>query len=265
MEISIVVPCYNEGGRWNDDYWHDLVSFAGIRWVFVNDGSTDDTATHLQRLGGRSAATILNAPVNAGKAEAVRLGMRKVLSSPQGNIFGVGFMDADGAFSPEAIREVVDAFAQRTSTDNLIDAVWSSRVALAGRSIHRSAPRHYVGRVIATYLSAGQPSLPYDTQCGLKLFVPSDDLRRCLAEPFQTRWLFDCELLVRWQGQVGAPMRIWEEPLISWQEIAGSRINLRESIRILKELQLVKRQQRKCIRSLSPNPTASENWTRNGP
>jgi hypothetical protein len=98
--------------------------------------------------------------------------------------------------------------------------------------------------LVATVLTLGEEYLPYDTQSGFKLYVTDDRLRACLDEPFSTRWMFDLELYYRWRRLHGSPMRVWEEPLQSWRDVAGSKVTGRESVRALREIVAVKRLQR---------------------
>jgi hypothetical protein len=113
-------------------------------------------------------------------------------------------------------------------------------VALAGRNIERRPSRHYIGRFVATFLSFGGHQIPYDTQSGLKLFKSVSDLWLTLENSFQTRWLFELELISNFRQCSGTPMSIWEMPLNHWIDIAGSKVNFRESIRILSELKRIK-------------------------
>jgi glycosyltransferase involved in cell wall biosynthesis len=240
--FAIVVPCYNEAGRWSIDYWREVLAVPGVSWLFVDDGSTDGTADLLDQVAKADNAEALRLTPNGGKAEAVRRGMQALLAiDPRPD--GIGYMDADGAFNAADIRDLVQVFDQRTKSAPPIDAVWSSRVALAGRDIRRSTSRHYIGRIVATFVSLGQDEIPYDTQSGLKLFVPSDELAMCLRDPFRTRWLFELELLSRWQSTAGAEMQIWEEPLNYWHDVPGSKIRGSESLRIVRELFIVKQEQ----------------------
>jgi dolichyl-phosphate beta-glucosyltransferase len=242
MNHLMIVPCFNEESRWKKDYWNDLMSLSDIRWLFVNDGSTDNTSSLLGELSANWSAEVLNLPRNVGKGEAIRAGMLWAFGQSLEGLESLGFMDADGAFHFSDIQHLILRFSD-LSKSNRVDALWSSRVALAGRDIQRSASRHYIGRVVATFLSIGVDSLPYDTQSGLKLFRVSRELRESVNEPFLTRWLFEVELLTRWVRVTGQPMRIREEPLESWLDVAGSSISPRESLRIARELVQVKRLQ----------------------
>lgn len=234
----LVVPCFNEETRWDGEYWRRMQALDQVSWVIVDDGSTDATSDLVRGAGSTSRWRVVELPANVGKGEAIRMGLRDALATD--DVEGVGFMDADGAFAPEDVARLCalarDGFGSRPRWD----AVWSSRVMLAGRQIRRSSRRHYLGRIVATYLSVGREPLPYDTQSGLKLFAPSPALARCIDRPFVTRWLFELELLARWLGVEGAPMRIWEEPLHSWRDVPGSKIRGREYLRVARELAVIR-------------------------
>lgn len=242
MTIALVVPCFNEADRWSDEYWTDILQIPDLRVLFVDDGSTDATLARAQVTVSGTSSEVLSMPRNAGKAEAVRTGMRHLLKRDDAS--AVGYLDADGAFNRRDIEDLIAAYQQKV-TGGEFQAAWSSRVALAGRDIARSGSRHYIGRLVATFVSVGYGQIPYDTQSGYKLFQPSETLEACLAEPFRTRWLFELELLARWQGMNGSHLRVWEEPLQYWHDVPGSKITRRESVRVVKELLAVKREQRR--------------------
>ena len=243
MDAWIVVPCYNEAERWNSAYWANVLALDGIRVLFVNDGSTDATGALIDVVcstAGATTARVLTRSANRGKAEAVRAGILDLLSDASRLPGPIGFMDADGAFQGEDISRVVDI--QRSNLENF-EAVWSSRVALAGRAIDRSIWRHYISRAISTVVCWRDPSIPYDTQSGLKMFSPSQQLLDVLAKPFRTRWMFEPELLARWQASTGRSLVVWEEPLLTWAEVPGSHLRGRELLRVLQEVLAVKRVQ----------------------
>jgi hypothetical protein len=39
----VVVPCFNVKPRFNPEYWTELESFECVDWLFVDDGSIDNT------------------------------------------------------------------------------------------------------------------------------------------------------------------------------------------------------------------------------
>ena len=105
--IGIVVPMFNEIDRLNPDYFLDLVSRSGIRLVFVDDGSTDDTASFVNSfITGSENMTMLSLKENLGKANAVRLGWQYLDKTFSPDF--LGFLDADGAFSHNDIERLVN-------------------------------------------------------------------------------------------------------------------------------------------------------------
>lgn len=229
--VQLVVPMFNEASRWNRSYWQLIAEIPDLELTFVNDGSSDATHAKLRKFAECHPCTVIDLRSNVGKANAVRIGLQAALDSAAG---GVGFMDGDGAFAVGDIELMVEEFRARALNpcDELtpvVDAVWSSRVALAGRDIRRRSSRHYLGRVIATMISPGIPNVPYDTQSGFKLFRPSQTLGECLDEPFRTRWFMDVELLQRWWQITGRPMNVWEVPLMSWKDVPGSKVTMRNA------------------------------------
>jgi glycosyltransferase involved in cell wall biosynthesis len=245
----IVVPCYNEAARWRESYWHEILEVTGAQFIFVNDGSSDATLECIERICDNQRVYLLNLPRNSGKAEAVRLGMLDAVSRSAQGAKIVGFLDADGAFGAEDIQRMI-SLSQVILADGY-EALWSSRVALSGRQVSRSMSRHYIGRVIATYLSRSVPGLPYDSQSGFKLFKDSQTLRECIDSPFRTRWLFDVELLSRWRDNSGNSLILWEEPVMEWRDIPGSKIRGTELARIAREVLTVSRSSRSSSRRSS--------------
>jgi glycosyltransferase involved in cell wall biosynthesis len=232
MSITLVVPCYNEAARWQADYWRAIVTPGVVDVLLVDDGSTDGTRAVVQRTVDETGARLLSLPVNAGKAEAVRQGLLEAWSTPSTLL---GFLDADGAFpATEVLRMVGEAEVMLAGDD--LDALWSARVLMAGRDIQRHTSRHYLGRVLTTLVAPWHGYAIYDTQAGYKIFRRSDVLHECLKDPFETRWFPDIELLQRWHRLSGRRMRIWEDPVTGWHDVAGSKMTASQYRRILADL-----------------------------
>lgn len=239
----LIVPCFNEAHRWSEDYWLRVASITNLHVLLVNDGSTDSTGSSIELLAAKAPnATTMNLPANAGKGNAVRQGL---LAAMDHGAASVGFIDADGAFDPAEIPEIMKSFTRVSHEDPPFEALWTSRVALAGRAIHRRTQRHYIGRIVATLISTGLPGVPYDTQCGFKIFTASLALQRVLSRPFTTRWLFDVEILQRWWEETGQPMRVWEEPLMSWHDVPGSAITSGQALTVAREVAFIARENRR--------------------
>jgi glycosyltransferase involved in cell wall biosynthesis len=77
--IGLVVPCYNEALRLDLNYWTDLLaSLPEVFFLFVNDGSMDNTALMISSLTEPNFG-LMTLEKNSGKAEAVRKGLLSLL------------------------------------------------------------------------------------------------------------------------------------------------------------------------------------------
>ena len=244
--ISIVIPCFNEEKRLDLDYWQRLVlSQSNCQWLFVNDGSTDTTFAILQSLN-HANVEILNIDKNVGKGEAIRSGflhLERKASPPA----LVGFIDCDGAFEIQEIGNFIRLSDQLIEQEFKYDVFLPSRVSLAGRVINRSKMRHYVGRIIVSYLCIGWKSAPYDTQCGFKIFKFDNTFKKVISSKFKSRWFFDIEILLN-LIKLGSD-RIWEEPLNYWKDIRGSKIDIYQYSLILKDIFYIKKLIRNSVKS----------------
>jgi len=224
----IVVPCYNEERRLATERFLEAArSDPSLSFVLVDDGSRDGTRALLESLAKQSPQLeLLALQPNGGKAEAVRRGMLRAFEKAPAF---VGYLDADLA---TPLSELAPMRGLLESQPRL-NIVLGSRVGLLGRDVQRSSHRHYLGRVFATIASAMLDAGVYDTQCGAKLFRNVEPVRQAFAEPFQTRWTFDVELIARLQelahrgampplSQSGA-----EYPVAAWRDVAGSKLGAR--------------------------------------
>jgi glycosyltransferase involved in cell wall biosynthesis len=230
---SVVIPCYDEASRLPAARYKDFLrEHPEIAFVFVDDGSRDDTLALLRSLESvdPDRVCVLALPENAGKAEAVRRGMLRAL---QDDVDAVGYWDADLATPLSAILEFRRLLDERPA----LELVMGARVVLLGRHIERRALRHYLGRAAATAIALALGLRVYDTQCGAKLFRVGPAARELFAEPFVARWAFDVEILarlIRWRRAraLGPADRvICEVPLSEWIDVAGSKLRARDYLR----------------------------------
>jgi dolichyl-phosphate beta-glucosyltransferase len=224
---TLVVPCYNEGSRLQSAQFLDFLrQTAGVRILFVNDGSRDDTITVLRSMRDacEDRIQVLDIKHNAGKAEAVRTGMLTAMQ--QSDVTYVGFWDADLATPLDALPEFIALLAGNEQ----LQMVFGSRIRLLGRQVQRRAIRHYLGRIFATVASTVLRLPIYDTQCGAKIFRVTPELAESLSAVFLSRWVFDVEILARYialrQGDSSyLHDSIYEFPLTRWNDIAGSKVH----------------------------------------
>lgn len=230
-KTRIIVPCYNESKRLNQcAFLRALDNDLELSFLFVNDGSTDNTLNVLKSLKEKNSAQIdiMSLEKNSGKAEAVRQGMLVSLEGPFDN---VGYWDADLA---TPLAEIEGFCRLLESTD--VELVIGSRVRLLGRKVERCAMRHYLGRIFATCASMLLDISVYDTQCGAKIFKNSIKLRHVFGSPFKVKWTFDVEMLARFPIVTKASPREtssgWVEmPLAEWVDVKGSKVKVKDYIK----------------------------------
>jgi dolichyl-phosphate beta-glucosyltransferase len=223
--LILVVPCYNEELRL-DTKQFATYQLAGqqIKFIFVNDGSKDGTLELLNQLKRENPKKldVLDLPRNSGKAEAVRAGLLAALKE---NPDFIGFWDADLATPLSEIKhfcEIIGDFPH-------IDILFGARIKLLGRKVDRKPVRHYLGRIFATVVSLVLKIPIYDTQCGAKLLRADAITRKVLAQPFTAGWIFDVEMLARYENlyaheNVSIEDRLYEVPLMHWKDVQGSKL-----------------------------------------
>jgi len=241
--ISLVIPCYNEAPRLDVDQFRQFLAENNqTRILFVDDGSTDDTVSVLERLrsGHKDCAEILRNGKNEGKAEAVRFGMTHALDTFQQEI--VGYWDADLATPLASVARFLTLLDNRPE----IEMVFGSRVKLLGRDVQRRPVRHYLGRVFATLVSQMLRLPIYDTQCGAKLFRVIPGIQQIFAERFLSKWVFDVEIIARYLKLYGGDPKqleriIYEYPLETWVDIPGSKVLPKDFFKAFQDLFKIKR------------------------
>lgn len=243
----IVVPCYNEADRLRGDEFARFASeHPDVRFLFVDDGSSDATAAVLAEMATRSPVPfrVITQSSNQGKAEAVRRGMNEAF---EGGPTYAGYWDADLATPLDEIPRFIETLDAHPG----LEVLFGSRVQLLGRTIDRRATRHYLGRVGATAISLTLGIPVYDTQCGAKLFRVSPDCKALFAQPFVTTWLFDVEIIARLaatrrgSGRPGPAEVIREIPLWEWRDVPGSKVRPLDFLRSMAELFRVHRSYRR--------------------
>ena len=238
MDTIIVVPCFNEAHRLRNDLFSSFIKRnPWVGFIFVDDGSSDDTPQLLSRMrrSNEEQVDILLLKKNGGKAEAVRKGMRAAFGKRPSFI---GFWDADLSTPLESIGDLKQVFAEMPHVQWVI----GSRVKLMGRHIERLPTRHYIGRIFATAASVVLRLPIYDTQCGAKLFRATPDLKAILQERFIANWMFDVELIARFSRRqsetrgLPAIRSIYEFPLKVWRHRRGTKIQLFDGLHSAVEL-----------------------------
>jgi len=104
--VAVIIPCWNESetiaGTCESVLALDYPK-EKLEVILVDDGSTDDTATIMERFASHPQVKIIKKE-NGGKHTALNVG----IASTQADI--VGCLDADSFVEPDALREIVLCF-----------------------------------------------------------------------------------------------------------------------------------------------------------
>jgi len=191
-DCCVIIPCYNESGRILKE---EFVTFASANpwchFLFVNDGSTDDTLDSLNQLGQlQPRMTVLSLPQNRGKAEAVRVGMLAALNDARFHYFA--YLDADLAIPLEEFKRIFDLTLQQPN----LEFTYLAKIPRKDAEVSQPMKRFLMGRSLAllTRMSLRLPI--YDTQCGCKVMIRKV-AHLVFEAPFISPWLFDIELFHR--------------------------------------------------------------------
>lgn len=259
LPICIVVPAYNEARRFDAEALHGfLAAQPEVRFILVDDGSKDGTLDLLKACATRAPerVRVLSLHQNMGKAEAVRRGMVEAFSTP-GVIFA-GYWDADWATPLSAIPRFAECLRARPD----VDIVLGARVALLGRTIVRKAHRHYLGRITATAASLTLALPVYDTQCGAKLMRNSEAMRSLWSAPFLSGWVFDVELIARYQQIFQRNEGLYELPVDQWTDKGESHVKATDFVRAFGDLVTIYRHYKLPARYQRPFDLLTARFTR---
>lgn len=236
LDTVLVVPCFNESKRLDvkafRSFLHDTPWLATL---FVNDGSSDRTIELLDQLASESNQVgVVDLQTNSGKAEAVRIGICNAFELGADYI---GFWDADLATPLDSVIPMRDVLTRREE----IEFVIGTRLGLQGHNIQRKRIRAILGRTFANVASHVIGKKIVDTQCGAKLFRNNQLLRESVSRPFLSRWIFDVELMTRYQQLLSRThtqnsLKLFEYPLESWKDVDGSNVKPRDFIKAFREL-----------------------------
>lgn len=222
FEMTMIVPCYNEAKRFDLNYWDYIVGATkNIRWIFVDDGSSDHTSKLLSTIpGGVKVKRLSN---NHGKAEALRWGFQDAMLHESEVI---GFIDADRSFDRDEVVQICKRFKQKTewaSSNQNYMAVFMSRSSLVNEvETFYGAFRKWLGTLISKIYSAIWSELPHDTQCGFKFFISDNTLSLAMSTPFANSWFFEIETMMRVRNVLDNPLVIKVIPLRYWIQVEGS-------------------------------------------
>jgi glycosyltransferase involved in cell wall biosynthesis len=229
--VSIIVPAFNEAARIAESV-RKIDAFArqsplSLELIIVDDGSVDDTAEIVRRLGVKGLRLIHN-DENHGKGHTVRQG---VLAAAGKYVL---FTDADLSAPIEELTKLHD-IALRENADVVIG---SRNVDRRYIEKHQSRSRELGGIVFNLMVRLFLGLRLQDTQCGFKLFHrersrPAFEKQTTSGFGFDPEVLFIakryglkiCEAPVRWSHSEGSKVRLLRDGIRMFFDLARIRWN----------------------------------------
>ncbi|WP_338376964.1 glycosyltransferase [uncultured Flavobacterium sp.] len=232
--VGVVIPCYNEEERLLGDEFKAFVhKNLGYHLCFVNDGSKDNTLAVLEELrkGKEDYISIYDCEKNGGKAEAVRLGMLHLAAQNQYDY--IGFLDADLSTNFDDFQDLVT-----TISTSKFQIVSGSRMSRMGADITKESARAIISKTINFIIRKTLGMEINDTQCGAKIMT-KEIVENTFQSKFMTKWLFDVEIFMRMKkvyGSKKAQELICEQPLKRWIHADGSKLSMKDSVKIVGQI-----------------------------
>ena len=235
--VGVVIPCFDEEKRLLSKEFTDfIVKNSGYHLCFVNDGSKDNTLEVLNNLrkGREDFITVYDCKKNEGKAEAVRLGM--LYLAKQDGLDYIGFLDADLSTDLSDFDDLVSTIENsdyKIVSGSRISRMGADITKSSGRSIISLSINHIIRRILKMDFN--------DTQCGAKIFH-KDVIDITFKDKFITQWIFDVEIFKRMTLHFGldkAKEILCEQPLKRWIHADGSKLSMKDSIKIVGQLALI--------------------------
>jgi dolichol-phosphate mannosyltransferase len=168
VELSVVIPVCNEQENVRPlglEVAAALANGAPYEIVYVDDGSTDDTAASVRALHAElPQVRLIRHAVRCGQSAAIRTGVLAARAA------WIVTLDGDGQNDPNDIPAFLAAL--RSDQSGTLKMVVGNRVSRQDTWLRRVSSR-VANRVRARLLSDGTP----DTGCGIKLFHRQTFLR----------------------------------------------------------------------------------------
>ena len=219
MQVSVIIPVYNEGKKVLRDITEACRFFrdrsADLELIVVDDGSRDDTLQVLEeaRMKNYPDLLILSYPENRGKGHAIRKGILQA----SGEI--VLFIDSGYCIPFEEVYHGVDLVHAGEA-----DIAHGSRFLPDSHITRKKGPlRRMLSALFRKFISwymqlSGDLT---DTQCGLKIYR-RDAARDLYRKSHTDGFMIDIEI-IRMARQQG--YRIMEFP-VTWTSDPDSRLRI---------------------------------------
>ena len=231
MELSLIVPAYNEAGRIGGTVTHICAYLDRQKYdwelIVVIDGGTKAAAEEARgAAGGRGNVRVLENDANRGKGYSVRRGFAEARGDR------LVFIDADLSLPVEGLDAMLSRF------DLGADVVIASRTA-PGSRVEGAPPamRDVMSKVFNLAVQALAVPGISDTQCGFKGFT-AHAARTIFSVAERDRFGFDVEALFLAQRH---GFRIDELPVICRYHGGSSVSRISDGVRMFADILAIRR------------------------
>ncbi len=217
MEVSVILPAYNEAARIESTVDRTVTAISGITSSFeiiiAEDGSRDGTDRICAILAKKYAFVIhLHSNNRLGRGRA----MTRAFRVARGNI--LCYIDVDLATDMKHLKELVRAIRDG------YDFATGSRM-LPESDVKRPFKRELASRGFNFLTRLMLGSKLHDHQCGFKSFK-RESLFAVMDSVKDTHWFWDTELLVRAQR---AGFKVKEFP-VEWKHGGATKVDLKRDV-----------------------------------
>lgn len=231
-ELSIIIPCYNEGGKLKDNVvkiqeYLKSKMIIDYEIIIVNDGSKDNTneiCLELENLN--NDIRYCTYEKNRGKGGAVKEGIK--------NSYGkwIVFMDADLSTDLKSIEDVIN---NRDEYDVIIGSRRNKDTVLVKK---QNIIRRITGKSCSILTNMIIPLKISDTQCGFKAFE-GNFAREMIKKQTLNGFAFDVEYLyisklnnknileipVDWENDDDSKVSLLNSSIVFFKDLFKIRIN----------------------------------------
>ena len=217
--VTLVVPFYNETNR-IERFKNGLLQYQNRNalikeLIFINDGSTDETANLLNSLKinyHKIPISIITVAENKGKGNAIKLGVATA------NQTWVLCNDADLSYTMEQLDEW---YEQHKIDFTLQDTVYFGKRILNDKKSKFFLHRIIIGKIFYYLIRLILGIKITDTQCGFKLYKTSI-AKEVFKNLHEKKFAFDLEIIYKLQIKqykiISLPVRCYD--------VQGSKVNL---------------------------------------
>jgi dolichyl-phosphate beta-glucosyltransferase len=230
MELSIVIPAFNEAERISDSLTRifKYLDSAGIsaEVLVVDDGSRDETAERVAEFKEGDRLRFIRLDANQGKGAAVRAGVMEASGDY------ILMSDADLSTPIQELEKLLPHV--KGEYDIAVGSRQIEGAELVKRQgIFRQAAGLVFGALTRLIVNTGV----IDTQCGFKCFR-ADAAKTIFAKTIIKGYCFDIEVL--------AKARLWKMKVIEvpvrWEDKPGSKVNMLKDLpEVIREVWTIRR------------------------